>query len=64
VAADDGRDQEPRHRKAVIPFFVLPSEVRKIIYTTHAIETLNATISKAARNRGHFPNEQAAIKLI
>lgn len=53
-----------RNWKAVIPFFALPSEVRKIIYTTHAIETLNATVRKAVRNRGHFPNDQAATKLI
>lgn len=53
-----------RNWKAVIPFFALPSEVRKIIYTTHAIETLNAMVRKAVRNRGHFPNDQAATKLI
>lgn len=38
--------------------------MRKIIYTTHAIETLNATVRKAVRNRGQFPNDRAATKLI
>ena len=39
-------------------------EVRKIIYTTNAIESLNASIHKAIRNKGHFPSDQAAYKLI
>jgi hypothetical protein len=48
----------------VIPFFVFPAEVRKIIYTTNAIESLNASVRKAVRNKGHFLSEQAATKLI
>jgi transposase-like protein len=39
-------------------------EVRKIIYTTNAIESLNASVRKAVRNKGHFPSDQAATKLI
>ena len=50
--------------EAVIPFFAFPPEVRKIIYTTNAIESLNASVRKAVRNKGHFPNDQAATKLI
>jgi putative transposase len=46
----------------VIPFFA--PEVRKIIYTTNAIESLNAQVRKAVRIRGHFPSEEAAVKLI
>ena len=38
--------------------------MRKIIYTTNAIESLNASVRKAIRNKGHFPNDQAATKLI
>jgi transposase-like protein len=38
--------------------------VRKIIYTTNAIEALNAKLRRAVRARGHFPNDEAAIKLI
>ncbi len=53
-----------RNWEAVIPFFAFPPEVRKIIYTTNAIESLNATVRKAIRNKGHFPNDQAATKLI
>lgn len=50
--------------EAVIPFFAFPVEVRKIIYTTNAIESLNASVRKAVRNKGHFPSDQAATKLI
>ena len=53
-----------RNWEAVIPFFAFPPEVRKIIYTTNAIESLNASVRKAVRNKGHFPNDQAATKLI
>jgi putative transposase len=53
-----------RNWEAVIPFFAFSSDVRKIIYTTNAIESLNASVRKAVRNKGHFPNDQAATKLI
>lgn len=53
-----------RNWEAVIPFFAFPLEVRKILYTTNAIESLNASVRKAVRNKGHFPNDQAAAKLI
>ena len=53
-----------RNWEAVIPFFAFPAEVRKIIYTTNAIESLNASVRKAVRNKGHFPSDQAATKLI
>ncbi|MBL8540863.1 MAG: IS256 family transposase [Betaproteobacteria bacterium] len=53
-----------RNWEAVIPFFAFPAEVRKIIYTTNAIESLNASVRKAVRNKGHFPNDQAATKLV
>lgn len=48
----------------VIPFFAFPENVRRIIYTTNAIESLNAKIRRAVQTKGHFPNDQAAIKLI
>ena len=48
----------------VIPFFAFPQEVRRMIYTTNAIESLNSTIRRSVRTRGHFPNEEAALKLI
>ena len=53
-----------RNWEAVIPFFAFPAEVRKIIYTTNAIESLNSSVRKAIRNKGHFPNDAAATKLI
>ena len=48
----------------VIPFFAFPEAVRKIIYTTNAIEALNAKLRRAVRIRGHFPTDEAATKLI
>ena len=48
----------------VIPFFAYPQEVRKMIYTTNAIESLNSTLRRAVRARGHFPSDEAATKLI
>jgi putative transposase len=48
----------------VIPFFAFPDEVRRIIYTTNAIESLNSTLRTAIRSRGHFPNDEAAMKLL
>jgi putative transposase len=53
-----------RHWAHVIPFFAYPPEVRKMIYTTNAIESLNATLRRSVRIRGHFPNDEAAMKLI
>jgi putative transposase len=48
----------------VIPFFGFPDEVRRIVYTTNAIEALNSKIRRAVRTRGHFPSDDAAAKLI
>jgi len=47
-----------------IPFLAFPPEVRKIIYTTNAIESLNYQLRKIIKNRGHFPNDDAVIKLL
>ncbi|VVE59367.1 transposase [Pandoraea sputorum] len=44
----------------VIPFFTFPPAVRKVIYTTHALESVNAGLSKIIRTRGHFPSDEAA----
>lgn len=48
----------------VIPFFVFPPAIRKVIYTTNAIESINAQLRKIIKTRGHFPNDDAATKLI
>ena len=47
-----------------VPFLEFPVELRKIVYTTNAIESLNARFRRAVRHRGHFPNEQAALKVL
>ena len=48
----------------VIPFYAFASEVRRILYTTNAIEALNAKLRRAVRARGHFPSDDAATKLL
>jgi transposase-like protein len=48
----------------VIPFFAFPPAVRKVIYTTNAIESVNARLRKIIKTRGHFPTDEAATKLI
>jgi transposase-like protein len=48
----------------VIPFFAFPPEVRRVIYTTNAIESVNARLRKIIKSRGHFPSDDAATKLI
>jgi transposase-like protein len=48
----------------VIPFFAFPPAVRRVIYTTNAIESINAQLRKIIKTRGHFPSDEAATKLI
>ena len=48
----------------VIPFFAFPPEIRRVIYTTNAIESINARLRKIIKTRGHFPSDEAAGKLI
>ena len=48
----------------VTPFLAFPPEVRRVVYTTNAIEALNRQLRKAIKTKGHFPNEEAAKKLI
>ena len=47
-----------------MPFFAYPESVRRIIYTTNAIEALNSKLRRAVRTRGHFPSDDAAMKLL
>jgi putative transposase len=68
------RERWPRHQvvadvwqrnwERVIPFFQFPEEVRRVIYTTNAVESLHASLRKVTRNRGSFPSEEAAFKLL
>ena len=48
----------------VIPFFAFPPEVRRVIYTTNALESVHARVRKIIKTRGHFPSDEAATKLI
>ena len=48
----------------VVPFFAFPKEVRRLLYTTNAIEALNSKLRRAVRARGHFPTDEAALKLL
>ena len=47
-----------------VPFLDFPVEIRRLIYTTSGIESLNARFRAATRRRGHFPNEQSALKVL
>jgi transposase-like protein len=53
-----------RHWERVTPFFAYPPEVRKVLYTTNAIESLHMRLRKIIKNRGHFPSDEAATKLL
>ncbi len=53
-----------RNWERVAVFFVYPEEIRRVIYTTNAIESVNMGLRKIIKNRGSFPNDEAALKLI
>lgn len=48
----------------IIPFFDYPEQIRKVIYTTNAIESLNSSLRKVTKNRNSLPNDDAAVKLL
>jgi putative transposase len=52
------------HWDRVIPFFAFPADVRRVIYTTNAVESLNMSLRKVIKTRGSFPSEEAALKLL
>lgn len=52
-----------RNWPRIIPFFDYPAEIRKVIYTTNAIESVNMGLRKVTKSRGSFPNDDALIKL-
>jgi putative transposase len=57
----------PAWRRAwgeVVPFCAFPAEVRRLLYTTNAIEAPNSKLRRAVRARGHFPTDEAAMKLL
>jgi putative transposase len=53
-----------RNWLGIIPFFQFPDEIRKIVYTTNTIESLNMSLRKALKTRGAFPSEDAALKVM
>ena len=53
-----------RNWEQIIPFFAYPADIRKVIYTTNAIESLNMSLRKVTKNRGSFPNDEAMFKLL
>lgn len=53
-----------RHWDRITPFLAYPAEIRKVIYTTNAVESLNMSLRKIIKMRGSFPNEEAAFKLL
>src|SRR3712207_5152656 len=53
-----------RARGEVVPFYAFPAEVRRLLYTTNAIEALNSKLRRAVRARSHFPTDEAALKLL
>ena len=50
--------------EAFIPFLAYPPEIRRVVYTTNMIESINYQLRKVTKNRGHFPTEKAALKLL
>lgn len=52
-----------RNWSRIIPFFDYPAEIRKVIYTTNAIESVNMSLRKITKNRGSFPSDEALLKL-
>ena len=53
-----------RNWERIVPFFAYPAEIRKAIYTTNAIESINMSLRKIIKNRGSFPTDESAIKLL
>jgi putative transposase len=53
-----------RHWAGVVPLFAFPEEIRRIIYTTNAVESLNMSLRKVIKTRASFPSEEAALKLL
>ena len=53
-----------RHWENIIPFFDYSAEIRKVIYTTNAIESLNRSLRKVLKTKGSFPNDESIMKLI
>ena len=53
-----------RNWERLTPFFAYSPEIRKVVYTTNAIESLNMSLRKVTKNRGSFPNDNSMLKLL
>ena len=53
-----------RNWTGIVPFFAFPGEIRRAVYTTNIVESLNMTLRKVIKTRGSFPGEEAALKLL
>jgi putative transposase len=53
-----------RHWAGIVPFFAFPAEIRRAVYTTNIVESLNMSLRKVIKTRGSFPGEEAALKLL
>jgi putative transposase len=53
-----------RNWEHLIPFFAYPADIRRVIYTTNAVESLNMSLRKIIKTRSSFPNQEAAMKLL
>lgn len=53
-----------RNWERITPFFAYPPDIRKVIYTTNAIESQNMSLRKVTKNRGSFPNDESMLKLL
>jgi transposase-like protein len=64
VAAEQERELLAARWEQITPFFAFPPEIRRIIYTTKAVESLPLTLRQGIQTRGSFPNQEAAMKLL
>ena len=53
-----------RHWERIIPFFAYPPDIRKVVYTTNAVESLNRSLRKVLKNKGSFPDDESVLKLL
>src|SRR6266404_6528780 len=63
-ATEVGSLTHPLPRAHVIPFFAHPPEIRRVIYMTNVIESLNMSLRKVTKTRSSFPNDEAVLKLL
>jgi putative transposase len=53
-----------RNWERLVPFLAYPEEIRRVIYTTNAVESVNMSVRKIIKNRGSFPTDESAVKLL